>query len=123
MWDDNWSALYLEFVLYARRNPEAQAKLAATAERSRELVQALIEHEYAAVGVQGIYPTRDLAEISLALFEGLGVRRLVEPSAVTDQTIDITLALLYDSMGVDRPPVVEPSGPAEAVEPRRSNPS
>ncbi len=108
-WDDNWSALYLEFVLYARHNPEAQAKLAATAQRSREFVQELIEHEYAAVGVKGKYPTRDLAEISLALFNGLGVNQLADPSAITEQTIDITLALLYDSMGVDNPAVAEPS--------------
>src|SRR5260221_4761770 len=28
-WDDAWTTLYLEFVLYSRRNPEAAAKLAA----------------------------------------------------------------------------------------------
>jgi AcrR family transcriptional regulator len=102
-WDDNWSALYLEFVLYARRNPEAKGKLAATAQRSRAFVQELIEHEYE--GKKGKYPTRDLAEISLALFNGLGVNQLVDPSAITEQTIDIMLALLYDSMGVHNPAV------------------
>src|SRR5437867_3001547 len=45
-WDEDFSTLYLEFVLYARRNPEARAKLAASAQRSRALVQELIEHEY-----------------------------------------------------------------------------
>jgi len=107
-WDDAWNTLYLEFVLYARRNPEAQAKLRATARRSREFVQALIEHEYAAIGVSPKYPTRELAEISLALFSGLGIDRLIDPSAITEQTFDTTLALLYDAMGVD--------GPAQSVE-------
>ena len=46
-WDENFVTLWLEFVLYARRNPEAQAKLAASVQRSRAQVQALIEHEYA----------------------------------------------------------------------------
>ena len=122
-WDDTFSALYLEFVLYARRNPEAQAKLAATAQRSRELVQELIEREYAAIGAKGQYPTRDLAEISLALFNGLGVSRLVDPSAITEQTLDITLALLYDSMGVERPAVVERSRPPRPRSDSRANPT
>jgi AcrR family transcriptional regulator len=122
-WDDTWSALYLEFVLYARRNPEAQAKLAATAERSRQLVQELIEHEYSAVGGKGNYPTRELAEISLALFNGLGVNRLVDPSAITEQTLDVTLALLYDSMGVDPPVVVSGSRPPRRRDDRRAKPS
>ena len=101
-WGDDFVTLWLEFVLYARRNPEAQAKLAASAQRSRAQVRALIEHEHAAIGVSPRYPVRDLAEISLALFSGLGIDRLVDPSAVTDETLDTTLAFLYDSMWVDR---------------------
>jgi AcrR family transcriptional regulator len=101
-WDATFGTLWLEFVLYARRNPEAQAKLAASVERSRAQVQALIEHEYEIIGVRPRYPTRDLAEISLALFNGLGIDRLVNPSSVDDETLDTTLAFLYDAMGVTR---------------------
>ena len=90
-WGDESVTLWLEFVLYARRNPEAQEKLAASAQRSRVQVQALIEHEYATIGVS-----------SLALFGGLGIDRLVNPSAVTDETLDTTLSFLYDAMGVER---------------------
>ena len=100
-WDDDFIVLWLEFALYARRNPEAQAKLAASAQRSRAQVQALIEHEYATVGGRPSYPTRDLAEISLALISGLAIDRLVNPSVVTDQTLDTTLSFLYGAMGVD----------------------
>src|SRR5258708_17382901 len=67
-WDDSWTTLYLEFVLYSRRNPEAAAKLAASAGRTRELVTAMVGHEYAAAGTQPKYPTEHLAEISLAPF-------------------------------------------------------
>jgi AcrR family transcriptional regulator len=102
VWDDTFVTLWLEFVLYARRNPEAQAKLAASVRRSRAQVQDLIEHEYAIIGASPTYPTGDLAEISLALFNGLGIHRLVDPSGVTEQTLDTTLSFLYDAMGVDR---------------------
>ena len=42
--------------------------------------------------------TEHLAEISLALFGGLGVDRLVDPTAVTETTLDTALSLLYDAL-------------------------
>jgi AcrR family transcriptional regulator len=100
-WDDASTTLYLEFVLYARRHPEAQAKLAATRLRGRDFTQKLIEQEHAAVGAEPRYPTQELAEIALALFNGLGLDRLVDPSAMTEQTIDTVLRVLYDALGVE----------------------
>ncbi len=100
-WDDSFVTLWLEFILYARRNPDAQKKLAASAQRARTQVQALIEHEYEVRGVTPNYPAADLAEIGMALFNGLGIDRLVDPTAVTDQMLDTTLSFLFDAMGVD----------------------
>ena len=60
-WDDDWTTLYLEFVLYAMRNPEARAKLAARALRERTAVKALMEREYSNVGVAAEHSTRELA--------------------------------------------------------------
>ena len=37
-WEEAWTTLYLEFVLYSRRNPEAAEKLAASAQRTRAFV-------------------------------------------------------------------------------------
>jgi AcrR family transcriptional regulator len=113
-WEDSWTTLYLEFVLYSRRNPEAAAKLAASARRTRELVTAMVDHEYAAVGTQPKYPTAHLAEISLALFNGLGIDRLVDAGSVTNETLDTVLQYLYDSLGVDDlPPDSAEAAPAE----------
>jgi hypothetical protein len=47
----------------------------------------------------------------LALFNGLGIDRLVDPGSVTDETLDTVLQYLYDSLGVDDPP----SDPVEAA--------
>jgi AcrR family transcriptional regulator len=98
--DDDWETLSLEFMLYARRNPEAAAKLAARAERERDFVRQLMENEYAAVGVKPKYPIRELAVISLAIFAGLSTFRMVSPGAVTETTLSTVLDLLYDLMGV-----------------------
>jgi AcrR family transcriptional regulator len=102
-WDDAFLVLWLEFVLYARRNPVARTKLAASIDRSRAQVQSLIEQEYSAIGGEAVYPTRELAEISLALINGLALDRLLDPASVTDQTLDTTLEFLYAAMGVDGP--------------------
>jgi AcrR family transcriptional regulator len=97
--DDTLSTLYLEFVLYARRNPEARAKLAAIGERSRAFTQELIEREHEIHGTTPPYAPRELAQIAMALFLGFEVDRLVDRASVTDQTIDTALAILSEFMG------------------------
>jgi len=101
-WDNEFVTLWLEFILYAQRNPEAQEKLVTTARRLRAHVRTLIDHEYEAAGVVPKYPTDDLAEIGLALFDGLGLARLVDPAAASERTMDTTLAFLFDAMGVKK---------------------
>ena len=64
------------------------------------MVQHLMDREYATVGAEPKYATRELAEISLALFNGLGMARLVDPGSVTNDTLDVALELMYESMGV-----------------------
>lgn len=97
-WDDDWTTLYLEFLLYARRNPEAREKLAAIAERTRALVGQLYQEQEVA-GSTPRYPIRELAEVSLALFNGLAIDRLVDPDSVSDETLDTAFTLL--AQGVD----------------------
>lgn len=103
-WDDEWTALYLEFVLYARRNPEAHEKLVATARRQREMTIGMLERSYASVGAPPEFPIPMMATISLALFEGLGIGRLVDPPAFTQEVLTDALTFLFMTIGVDSPP-------------------
>jgi AcrR family transcriptional regulator len=104
-WNESWSTLFLEFVLYARRNADAAAKLAASFQRGREMIVQLIEAEVGAGGMPAKYPNEEVALISQFLFEGLGMVRLVDPAAVSDATMDTLLAFLYDALTADeRPP-------------------
>jgi AcrR family transcriptional regulator len=95
-WDDEFATLYLEFVLYARRHPDAQTKLAERARRTRTMVQELIDAEYAALDLAPKYASADIAAMSLALFGGFGLDRLVDPRAVSSETLDTTLTLLFE---------------------------
>ena len=106
-WDDEWTALYLEFVLYAKRNPEAAEKLAASARRQREWTIAMLEQQYAGIGAAPNFPFPVLAVLSISLFEGLSLGRLADPSAFTQDVLTDVLTFLYESIGVDTP---EPGG-------------
>jgi AcrR family transcriptional regulator len=96
-WDDEGSALFLEFVVYAARNPAAREKLAASFQRQHDEIVAIIGTEYERAGVPPRYPVDVLAVISSALFEGLGMTRLINPSLVTRETVDSVLQFLYDT--------------------------
>jgi len=94
--------LWLEFVLYARRNPEAQAKLAASVQRSRAQVQALIEHEYATIrGEPGLPDARARRDL-LGPLQRPRTRSPRQPIPGSQhETLDTTLSFLYAAMGVD----------------------
>ena len=96
MWDDTWQALYLEFLLYARRTPEGRAKLAQRDRYERAAAEHFIESEYAARGTKFPYPVREFASVMRAVFLGLNIERLADPDSVTTETIDTALDLLYE---------------------------
>jgi AcrR family transcriptional regulator len=101
MWDDSWTMLFLEFVLYASRNPQARSKLAAWTRHSLGRVEQLIAQEHDAAGAPPHYPPADLALISVSMFDGLGVYRLIDPSFTSDQTLTAVLQFMSDAIGVD----------------------
>jgi AcrR family transcriptional regulator len=100
---DEWIALRLEFLLYAARNPEAQEKLADLQRRQRASVEALIAHEYERRGATPSWPIPLLAQVSLALFDGLDLERLIDPDAVSEATETAVLEFLYATVGVPEP--------------------
>lgn len=96
-WDETWSALYFEFVVYARRNAEAREKLAAALRRSQGFATELITRARVALPGAPKYAPDELAFISLALFEGLGMARFVDPDAPSERLLAAALAILGDA--------------------------
>jgi uncharacterized protein (TIGR03086 family) len=109
-WDDDFTTLYLEFVLYARRNPEAREKLVAQMQREAAAEEELIGHEYTVVGNAPPYPIKPLATVTGSLFIGLQLRRLIEPDAVNQETIDTALEMLLVAMSIN-----DPIGPTQVL--------
>jgi AcrR family transcriptional regulator len=101
MWEDSWTMLFLEFVLYAARNPKARSKLAAYTRRSLDRIQQLIAQEHDAAGLPPRYAPAALALISEAMFDGLGIYRLIDPSLTSDETLGMVLQFMSDTFTVD----------------------
>jgi len=100
-WDDSWTMLFLEFVLYAARNPQARSKLAAWTRNELRRVEQLIAHEYEAADTPPRYPPAVFAIISVSMFDGLNMYRLIDPALTSDQTLAAVLQFLSDAMESD----------------------
>ncbi len=110
-WDDEWTALYLEFVLYAKRNPDIRGKLAATARREREATISMLEEAYSSADARPEFPMPVVATVAIALFEGLGLARLVDPDAFPEEMLTEALTFLYKTIGEGKP-VIDAAVPA-----------
>lgn len=99
--DRDMGALHYEFMAYAARNPETRAKLAARARRGRDAAVRLISDEHERLGTVPAYPIPVLAQIMLALFDGLANLWFLDPELVDDDMLHDVLAFLYAN--IDRP--------------------
>lgn len=90
-WDRGFSMLYLEFVLYAARNPAAQARMVAHNRLVFDTVEQIIAAQSERFGVKLLMSPRSVATISTALFDGLATYRILDPEAVTDDLMKDTL--------------------------------
>ena len=92
----NWTVLYLEFVVYALRNPSAMAKLAAYRRRTRDAVERMVERSWASQDFEAELSARSVATITLALFGGIDLDRIVDPedlpTRITDDALTFVVA-------------------------------
>jgi AcrR family transcriptional regulator len=89
--EPDWQLLYIEFWLYAMRDPEAHRLLAAARRHLRQAIADLSEETQRRFGLDtGISGTR-WATIILGLSNGLALERLIDPEAVPDDLLAMIL--------------------------------
>lgn len=87
----NSALLYLEFWLYAARNPEGRARLASIDD---EAVQSLAELLRAERDHEGLEPLADperVARVIEVLFRGIGLLRVMQPDLVDDKLLTVAI--------------------------------
>lgn len=100
--EPDWQLLYIEFWLFAMRNPDAHRLLTAARRRLRQTIAELAEEAGQRFGWDtGITGTR-WATIVLGLSNGLALERLIDPEAVPDDLLATILNRL-----IARPPATD----------------
>ena len=89
--EPDWQLLYIEFWLYAMRDPEAHRLLATARRHLRQAIADLAEDTQRRFGLDtGISGTR-WATIILGLSNGLALERLIDPEAVPGDLLTMIL--------------------------------
>lgn len=76
---DKWVVLFLEYLLFLQRNPDARRAFRKLQEVERKKLVALIKSRYAAAKVKPPLNPVEIAQIQEVVDIGFGVARLVDP--------------------------------------------
>ena len=89
-----WGTLYEEFHLYARRNPEARAKLAELDRRDVASVAEILRTERGRLNLDPATSPEDAARITLALTRGIAMMQTTDPDAIDQRFLESMLEFL-----------------------------
>jgi AcrR family transcriptional regulator len=91
--------LHLEFWLYAARNPEARARLAAIDDEavaaSANLLRTLREEE----DMEPLEDPERVARVIEVLFRGISLLRIMQPEVVDDRLLEVTIEFVARGLG------------------------
>ena len=94
---ENWGALYLEFTLYALRNPTARDRLneleRADIDAIAEIINSHAQRETA--------PAERSARIIVALFRGITLMRALDPDAAGEDLLEEAVAFVTRALGFE----------------------
>ena len=101
------AALFMEFVLYTSRHDSGRSRLRSLYRRVVDNTSAMIEEQFATIGLDVPIEPRLAAKIMLALDEGIALMRLIDadeyPRGMWSETIqflnDAAIALVEKRMG------------------------
>ncbi len=101
------SVLYLEFVLYALRNPGNRKRLAELEQKSLAFNQRVVQYQADTLGYELPLPVADIARFVEALDRGYLLQRLIDPGSYRDgdfANILLVLQSIVASSAATNPP-------------------
>jgi AcrR family transcriptional regulator len=99
---DNWASLYLEFTVYAMRNPAARDRLNELEAADIAAVAGLIDGERTAAGLAPGEQAVRQAQLITALFRGINLMRALAPDTVGPELLEEALDFVIGGLGVER---------------------
>jgi AcrR family transcriptional regulator len=97
----NMGALYLEFHLYALRNPAARARMNELEQEDIRAIADILEDERAQRGIDVEVPPERTARIIVALFRGISMMRTANPEAAGEELLEAAIAFVTRAQGIE----------------------
>lgn len=94
---ENWGALYLEFTLYALRNPTARERLNELERLDIDAIADIISSH----GQREIASAERSARIIVALFRGINLMRALDPDAAGEDLLEEAIAFVTRALGFE----------------------
>jgi AcrR family transcriptional regulator len=99
--DPDFHLLSLEFTLYAARHEHVRQKLAARQRAAQATLVTLIEAQLGELNSSDAISAEDAVTLQLALFNGIGLRHLIDPETVNETTVEMAINFLTRAMGIE----------------------
>jgi AcrR family transcriptional regulator len=98
-----FESLHAEFWLYAVRNPDVMATLAARLDEAQDDLAELLARTLSRDGELPDQSLRPMATVVFALFHGLVQQRRINPESVPEELFEYALTCLFKGMAKARP--------------------
>jgi len=95
----NSALLYLEFWLYAARNSDARARLAALDDDAVRSLADLLRSERDHEGIEPLADPERTARVIETLFRGIGLLRVMQPDVVDDELLRTAIEFVARGLG------------------------
>jgi AcrR family transcriptional regulator len=93
--EPEWERLFFEFAAYAARNESFRRELVERYRHLRERIAGLLERRASELGIEPRLPADQVAMMTFAMANGVGLERLLEPEAVDDDLFPAMLATFF----------------------------
>ena len=93
--EPEWERLFFEFAVYASRNEGFRRELVARYRALRERIAELLEQRARELGIEPSVPPDQVATMTFAMANGIGLERLLEPEAVPDELYPTMMATFF----------------------------
>jgi AcrR family transcriptional regulator len=97
----NMGALYLEFHVYALRNPTARARLNELENEDIQAIAGIIQGERTRRAIETNETAERTARIIVALFRGISMMRTANPEEAGEELLQSAIAFVSRALGVE----------------------
>jgi AcrR family transcriptional regulator len=98
--DPDWQRLFFEFAAYAGRDDDFREELVTRYRSLRERIAEILERRADELGLTSPVPLEQVAMMTFAMANGVGLEKLLEPDAVPDDLFGTMLMVFFTGLRV-----------------------